>query len=237
MEDYSQWCLQSPSAFSITSVSSCLDKDTTFQLELMNGMEHFGFYQEINMSATSFPTTPISSPVSPPEPDSLSQSGSQSSVLQITQPGAQCQRHHRRAQNREAQRRFRKRKEDLQKNLEQKINALESKCQELSTEFQQESDKVAQLQTDKEALLSENQHLRRLRETIVHLVQQLKVLQSLSSLATLLTASINPPSPSASPGVQRTSASASASSADETSITGCLDALLLILNDKPLSPK
>lgn len=55
--------------------------------------EHVGFYQEIDMSAT-LPATPISSPVSPSEPDSISQSGSQSSVLQITDPGAQCKRHH-----------------------------------------------------------------------------------------------------------------------------------------------
>jgi hypothetical protein len=40
MEDYSQWCLQSPSAFSITSVSS-ISKDTSFQLELINGMVRF----------------------------------------------------------------------------------------------------------------------------------------------------------------------------------------------------
>jgi hypothetical protein len=111
MEDYSQWCLQGPAALSLASVSSSINKDTSFQLELINGMvrflatsswtrdlplrfqEHVGFYQEIDMSAT-LPTTPISSPISPPELDSISQSGSQSSVLQAADAVApQCQRH------------------------------------------------------------------------------------------------------------------------------------------------
>ncbi|KAL2800591.1 hypothetical protein BJX66DRAFT_332155 [Aspergillus keveii] len=244
MEDYSQWCLQGPAGLSLASVSSSINKDSSFQLELINGMEHIGFYQEIDMSAT-LPTTPISSPVSPPELDSISQSGSQSSVLQAADAAApQCQRHVvlRRTQNREAQRRFRKRKEDHKKDLEQQISALESKCQELLASLEQKSDNVAQLEKDKEALQSENQDLRKLWQTIVQLMQQLKVLQSLSSLAALLTTSIAQPSPSASPDSQRTTASASASgsanAADEAaSVTGCLEALLSLLNDKPQIPK
>jgi hypothetical protein len=100
---------------------------------------------------------------------------------------------------------------------------------------------VAQLEKDKEALQSENQDLRKLWQTIVQLMQQLKVLQSLSSLAALLTTSIAQPSPGASPDSQRTTASASASgsanAADEAaSVTGCLEALLSLLNDKPQIP-
>jgi chromosome segregation ATPase len=137
----------------------------------------------------------------------------------------------RRTQNREAQRRFRKRKEDHKKDLEQQISALESKCQELLASLEQKSDNVAQLEKDKEALQSENQDLRKLWQTIVQLMQQLKVLQSLSSLAALLTTSITQPSPSASPDSQKTSASANV--ADQASITGCLEAFLSLLNDKP----
>jgi cell division septum initiation protein DivIVA len=99
---------------------------------------------------------------------------------------------------------------------------------------------VAQLEKDKEALQSENEDLRKLWQTIVQLMQQLKVLQSLSSLAALLTTSIAQPSPSASPDSQRTTASASASAnaTDEAaSVTGCLEALLSLLNDKPQIPK
>ncbi|KAF3396679.1 hypothetical protein DPV78_008215 [Talaromyces pinophilus] len=126
---------------------------------------------------------------------------------------------YRRKQNREAQRRFRKRKEDRQKALEQKVLDLEAKCQELSDGFQQKPE-VAQLLKDKEALKSENQGLLKLWQTMLRLMEQLDVLRSLSDLATLLTT--NPPSSCASPDSQ--------SPTTESSL--CLDALSYLVNDK-----
>ncbi|CEJ61934.1 hypothetical protein PMG11_10450 [Penicillium brasilianum] len=231
MEDYSQWCSQGPNALAITSVPS-IRKDNMFQLELMNGMDNLGSYQEIDMSVT-LQTMPITSPVSPSEPDSNSPPGSQSSALKVTDLETQCRLHNRRRQNREAQRRFRQRKEDTKEILDQKIKYLESKCKELLAELQQTSETVAQLQKDKEALQCQIQDPLQLKGIIVHLTQQLKVLQTLSSVATHLTMSITPPSFNASPGSPKTNTSA----ANEASIMGCLNALLSTLKDNPPSPK
>ncbi|KAJ8097657.1 hypothetical protein POJ06DRAFT_19387 [Lipomyces tetrasporus] len=219
MEYYSHWSSQRPSPLSLPSVYSSVSKDNNFQLELVNGMDHSGIYQGFGTD-TTFPRTPIS-PVTTIEPDSISHAGSQSSMAHRSEPAAQCQRyHHRRKQNREAQRRFRKRKADHQKDLQQKILDLEEKCQELSDGIQQKPDDVAQLLKDKEALKSENQNLRKLCQTMVLLMEQLEVLRSLSNRVTLLTT--NPPSPCASPELQP--------STDGSSL--CLDALSLILKHK-----
>ncbi|KAL5342892.1 hypothetical protein BJX70DRAFT_238996 [Aspergillus crustosus] len=88
----------------------------------------------------------------------------------------------RRTQNRAAQRRFRKRREDLHKNLEEKIHDLEQKSQDLCERYDEKTGEASRLQEEKTVLESEVQNLRKRWQAMVMLLQKPQGLQSLSLL-------------------------------------------------------
>ncbi|KAL2795494.1 hypothetical protein BJX66DRAFT_167937 [Aspergillus keveii] len=89
----------------------------------------------------------------------------------------------RRAQNREAQRRFRRKREDAQKGLEEKINRLEVECQELSKKLSQKSEQALELQGEWRELQEQVQELRKQGQMLVRVVvRQPAVVESLVSL-------------------------------------------------------
>jgi TolA-binding protein len=88
----------------------------------------------------------------------------------------------RRLQNRQAQRRFRQRKEERQQTLEQKIASLEIKYQELLEEFNKKSEEASQTRREKEALSTEIDDLRKRWRLMVLLLSRPNGLQSLTML-------------------------------------------------------
>jgi TolA-binding protein len=151
-------------------------------------------------------------------------------------------------QNREAQRRFRERKESRQQTLEQRAAELEEKCQELSEGFRQKSEEVTRILQEKEVLTGEIQDLRKRWRLMVMLLQRPNGLQSLSSLlASDSSSSSSPstpspsssgsgsssaPSPAPSPAPPATEAAPLDAPLDE--LLGCLHALL-VPNETPHS--
>jgi TolA-binding protein len=147
-------------------------------------------------------------------------------------------------QNREAQRRFRERKESRQQTLEQRAAELEAKCQELSEGFRQKSAEVTRILQEKEVLTGEIQDLRKRWRLMVMLLQRPNGLQSLSSLLASDSSSLSAPStpsPSSS-GSGSSSAPSPAPPATEAApldapldeLLGCLHALL-VPNETPHS--
>ncbi|KAL3440855.1 hypothetical protein BJX65DRAFT_18040 [Aspergillus insuetus] len=88
----------------------------------------------------------------------------------------------RRQQNRDAQRRYRERRDERTKSLEQTVQDLEAKRQWLSNSFFQKSQQVNQLFRDNGMLQNEIQELRQRWQMMIMLLQRPKALQSLSTL-------------------------------------------------------
>ncbi|KAL3483549.1 hypothetical protein BJX62DRAFT_244800 [Aspergillus germanicus] len=86
----------------------------------------------------------------------------------------------RRQQNRDAQRRYRERRNKQTKSLEQIVTDLETKCQLLSNGFYQKSQEVIQIFRDNNLLRSEVQGLRQRWQLMIILLQRPRALQSLS---------------------------------------------------------
>ncbi|KAJ0421260.1 hypothetical protein BJY00DRAFT_312173 [Aspergillus carlsbadensis] len=76
----------------------------------------------------------------------------------------------RRAQNREAQRRFRQKKETAQKVLGEKISSLEVECNELTEQLSQKSEQALGLQRETRELEAQIQELRRNEQMLVRVV-------------------------------------------------------------------
>jgi FtsZ-binding cell division protein ZapB len=85
-------------------------------------------------------------------------------------------------QNRDAQRRFRGRKEERYQTLQLRASELEAKCQELSERFNQKSEEVSEITKEKEALTSEIQDLRKRWRLMLMLLRLPNRLQSLCGL-------------------------------------------------------
>ncbi|KAL4870573.1 hypothetical protein BDV12DRAFT_195298 [Aspergillus spectabilis] len=183
------------------------------QLNLAHGPDVCKIRSKLTSASRPFSGTPT-----PTDLDSESQGDMHNLMLHQTTPITE---NHsmlsmkRRTQNRAAQRRFRKRKEDLQKSLEEKTSDLQQRCQEISDKFDQKSDEVSRLLGEKNALESEVQDLRKRWQIIVMLLQKPKGLETLSSLF----ADSQPP-------LSGSSRTGSAVAGDEFS--RCLDALLMI---------
>ncbi|KAJ0419806.1 hypothetical protein BJY00DRAFT_150826 [Aspergillus carlsbadensis] len=77
----------------------------------------------------------------------------------------------RRMQNREAQRRFRKRREDQAKHLHERIASLEARCSVLNETTGQKSEQVLELLREKDALEAEVKLLRKQEQILVRLLQ------------------------------------------------------------------
>ncbi|KAL2847414.1 hypothetical protein BJX68DRAFT_240087 [Aspergillus pseudodeflectus] len=77
----------------------------------------------------------------------------------------------RRTQNREAQRRFRKRREEQEKLLHERIASLEARCTVLNETFGQKSEEVESLLREKGALEAEVNVLRKQEQILVRLLQ------------------------------------------------------------------
>ncbi|KAL3451507.1 hypothetical protein BJX65DRAFT_304094 [Aspergillus insuetus] len=77
----------------------------------------------------------------------------------------------RRKQNREAQRRFRKRREDQEKHLHERIASLEARCNDLTETSGQKSEELLALLREKGALEAEVKVLRKQEEILVRLLQ------------------------------------------------------------------
>ncbi|KAJ5211197.1 bZIP transcription factor bZIP-1 [Penicillium cf. griseofulvum] len=88
----------------------------------------------------------------------------------------------RRMQNRNAQRRFRERKEEHHHTLQQRATELEAKCQELSEGLNQKSEEISKILKEKETLTGEIQDLRKRWRLMLMLLRLPNRLQSLSSL-------------------------------------------------------
>ncbi|KAL2824823.1 hypothetical protein BJY01DRAFT_230391, partial [Aspergillus pseudoustus] len=88
----------------------------------------------------------------------------------------------RRQQNRDAQRRYRERRDERTKSLEQTVLDLEAKRQWLTNGFYQKSQEVTQLFRDNDLLKSEIHELRQRWQLMIMLLQRPKALQSLSTL-------------------------------------------------------
>ncbi|KAJ5380767.1 bZIP transcription factor bZIP-1 [Penicillium cataractarum] len=118
--------------------------------------------------------------------DSGSTSDSQDSQGSVTYTGdaesQKLQTVRRRMQNREAQRRFRGRKEERYQILQQRTTELEEKCQELSNGFNQKSEELSKISKENETLISEIQDLRKRWRLILMLLRRPNRLQSLSGL-------------------------------------------------------
>ncbi|KAL3484331.1 hypothetical protein BJX62DRAFT_244019 [Aspergillus germanicus] len=104
----------------------------------------------------------------------------------------------RRKQNREAQRRFRKRRENQEKDLHERIASLEAKCKLLTETFGQKSEEALALLREKGALEAEVKVLRKQEEILVRLLQYSNgvLLKSFVPTAAIVS---NPPS-SPTPG-------------------------------------
>ncbi|KAL3455486.1 hypothetical protein BJX64DRAFT_68380 [Aspergillus heterothallicus] len=131
-------------------------------------------------------------------------------------------------QNRQAQRRFRERKEERQQSLEQKAVNLEKKHQELSEEFRLKCDEASQLLKEKEGLKGEIEDLRKRWRLMVGLLQRPNGAQSLATL--LAGDSLLQSSSSSSPVATSESAPAPL---DE--LLGCLHALIVPNKPSPHS--
>jgi hypothetical protein len=136
-------------------------------------------------------------------------------------------------QNRDAQRRFRGRKEVLHQTLQQRATGLEAKCQELSEGLCQKSEEISKILKEKEALTGEIQDLRKRWRLMLMLLRLPNRLQSLSTLLGSDLALTSSTSVSSSP-------SPSAMKAEPLDVPledllGCLQELLLPNNDMPQS--
>lgn len=85
-------------------------------------------------------------------------------------------------QNRDAQRRFRGRKEERYQTLQQRSSELEAKCQELSERFNQKSEEMSKIIKEKEALTSEVHDLRKRWRLMLMLLRHPNRLELLSGL-------------------------------------------------------
>ncbi|CEL08597.1 hypothetical protein ASPCAL11745 [Aspergillus calidoustus] len=96
----------------------------------------------------------------------------------------------RRQQNREAQRRFRERKDEAQQVLEQKAAKLEARIAELSSGMTQKAEEESRILREKDALAREVRDLRERWQLVERLLQRPSGAQTLS---TLLSGSIASP--------------------------------------------
>ncbi|KAJ0413402.1 hypothetical protein BJY00DRAFT_296943 [Aspergillus carlsbadensis] len=88
----------------------------------------------------------------------------------------------RRQQNREAQRRFRERKDEAQQVLEQKAAKLEARIAELSSGMTQKSEEESKILREKDALAREVRDLRERWQVVERLLQRPSGAQTLSTL-------------------------------------------------------
>ncbi|KAJ5896630.1 bZIP transcription factor bZIP-1 [Penicillium subrubescens] len=181
-----------------------------------------GAYQIVNLDPTLSPNATISTPSSP-----HSQHGQRVVTCSLD---TKIQKHKSqtakgRMQNREAQRRFRGRKEELQQKLQRQATELEAQCQELSKGFCQKSEEVSEIIKEKEALTSEIQDLRKRWRVMLMLLQLPDRLQSLSSLLGNDLSSPSGSSPSSSSSPSTTKSEPLDVPLDE--LLGCLQELLL----------
>ncbi|KXG46461.1 bZIP transcription factor, bZIP-1 [Penicillium griseofulvum] len=136
-------------------------------------------YRIVDLDSTVSPDNTVS-----PSPSSDSQEGQSSVTCAID---AESKKHKlqtvkRRMQNRNAQRRFRERKEEHHQTLQQRATELEAKCQELSEGLNQKSEEISKILKEKEALTGEVQDLRKRWRLMVMLLRLPNRLQSLSGL-------------------------------------------------------
>ncbi|GFF23623.1 hypothetical protein IFM61606_08884 [Aspergillus udagawae] len=187
-------------------------------LNLNHGPEVYRTVKRGSRSARPSPVTPTESN-SEPQADSYSFMLHQSTS---TSGNHQFLSVKRRMQNREAQRRFRQRKEDQQTSLKQKTADLEERSQELSNRLHEQSEEVCRLLREKNALKCEVQDLRKRWQIVVLLLQRPQGPQTLSSLF-----AADPPS---------LSGSSQTKSAAGDDLLRRLDAFLLMSDDKAPLP-
>ncbi|KAJ0425241.1 hypothetical protein BJY00DRAFT_204521 [Aspergillus carlsbadensis] len=188
--------------------------------------------QMLNQSPT-FPSA-SSSPVTPTllsDSDSQGESdGSQSYSADPTMPKHATQSVKRRMQNRQAQRRFRERKEERQQSLEQKAVNLEKQHKELSEDFRQKCEEASQLLREKEGLKGEIEDLRKRWRLMVGLLQRPNGAQSLATLLAGDSLGLSAGSGSLTPESAAAPAAAAAAApapAPLDELLGCLHALVV----------
>jgi hypothetical protein len=133
-------------------------------------------------------------------------------------------------QNRDAQRRFRERKE-RHKTLHQRAIELEAKCQELSEGFHQKPEEVSRIIKEKEALTGEIQDLRKRWRLMLMLLRLPTRLQLLSTLLGSDLSSTSDSFVSSSPSSYTMKAEPLDVPLED--LLGCLQELLLPNDDMP----
>ncbi|KAL2802158.1 hypothetical protein BJX63DRAFT_133304 [Aspergillus granulosus] len=155
---------------------------TTHQLKSYHGLD-LRLVDHLVSTITPAPT-PLLSPVpgsdlEPRDEGSLKSHQSTPSAEGIVPPPTTK----RRAQNREAQRRFRQKREEAQRVLEEKISSLEVECKELSEKLSQKSERAVELEGERRELEEQVQELRKQGQMLVRVVvRQPALVESLVSL-------------------------------------------------------
>ncbi|KAL5343158.1 hypothetical protein BJX70DRAFT_209423 [Aspergillus crustosus] len=234
-EKYTAWGVDSAGSLPFHSPYSTSTDD--LPLHLLYGLNRAGAGHNVNLEPVF--TSQVISPLTlTTELDSdfqihsldLSNDKSQSPESDIVSPTlsegrgsiSENSNSKRRIQNRAAQRRFRDRREGVNKSLREKAAELEERYQALEEKFNQKSEEVSQLQSDIAGSKLEINSLRQRWRTMVLLLQRPKSLHFLSVLV----------------GGEQTGTSASTASphestglpVDESTLDGylrCLDALIL----------
>ncbi|KAL5340308.1 hypothetical protein BJX70DRAFT_123587 [Aspergillus crustosus] len=122
-------------------------------------------------------------------PDMESYSPTQSDARGLTFDDSHCSPQEngqkmvkRRIQNRAAQRRFRERRDEQNKNLQEKASELQTEYEKLESRLRAKTEEAGQLRGDNETLKVEIENLRQRWRTMVLLLQRPKSLQFLSVL-------------------------------------------------------
>ncbi|KAL3450284.1 hypothetical protein BJX65DRAFT_305129 [Aspergillus insuetus] len=144
------------------------------------GSYHQGFHPDCAFSGNAV-ITPAGSDSDSQIDSVLNSTRSQNSKVQSVK---------RRQQNREAQRRFRERKDEAQQVLEQKAAKLETRIAELSSGMTQKAEEESRILREKDALAREVRDLRERWQLVERLLQRPSGAQTLS---TLLSGSIASP--------------------------------------------
>ncbi|KAL2795464.1 hypothetical protein BJX66DRAFT_301694 [Aspergillus keveii] len=119
-----------------------------------------------------------------PGSDLVPQKSGWSVMSHQSTPSAEARTTRRRAQNREAQRRFRQKKEDAQKVLEERISSLDAKCKEVAEQLAQKCEAALELERERKELEEQVQELRRNGQMLGRVVRQPALFESFISILT-----------------------------------------------------
>ncbi|KAJ3550026.1 hypothetical protein NM208_g183 [Fusarium decemcellulare] len=161
-----------PATFSILSPCEITVESSTAPLELIYGNLGDASYQDLH------PGTLIASGgglvASPPLTPSTDNRIIPKGLDHYPSPIVEKAKSRRRMQNRESQRRFRERKEQLQKTLQQQVDNSRSKYEALLRGYNESTTEITLLLQENDALRSEVKDLRRQRRLMLSVMKMLR---------------------------------------------------------------